>query len=566
MTELPYEGGPKKLDDAGRRRHRSTSSLQLGENDSRLDLPDVISRPSPAYDPDSEVKTAEALDRLSGDWTIIHSVAWQGRRREREGDGEADFVLLHPQYGAVVLEAKGGDIRLDAGHWTTTDRFGNTSDIDPFEQAVASKTALYKFLKARLGKAVPTCHAVVFPFLRRLPELGPAAPRAIVLGGEDLDDIDSAIQRLVLHWKVKANLTASEIRSAVSLLAPTVSVGRRLSDRAYEASAKLIRLTDDQIRGFRSTRNFRRLLTTGGPGTGKTVLAIEKARQCVERGDRTILLCYNQLLGAELKRAGAAEGFLGTTFHAFCFAQAQGAGLTVPAAPSPEWWSTEAPLLLLEAASALATKFDAIIIDEGQDFPDDWLEILEQLGDADDVFFYVFADVEQDLWGRLADRLSRLPHVVLDTNCRNTFQIARRVGDIVRRPASDKLVEGPEPVWIDLSDERRAATAVVGQVAKLLDEGFDERELVVHVEDARLVRELRSMTVGTACFSALGEVGVAVDTIARFKGLEAQAVVLCLGKSGEHVPDKLPYVGMSRAKTVLRIIAPPQRKRALNWA
>lgn len=528
-------------------------------------MPDVISRPSPAYDPDSEVKLAEALDRSSGEWTIIHSVAWQGRRREREGDGEADFVLLHPRYGAVVLEAKGGDIRLDSGRWTTTDRFGNTSDIDPFEQAVASKTALYKFLKARLGKAIPTCHAVVFPFLRTVPELGPAAPRAIVLAGEDLVDIDAALERLVLHWKVRANLTAAEIRSAVSLLAPTVSVARRLSDRAYEASAKLIRLTDDQIRGFRSTRHFRRLLTTGGPGTGKTVLAIEKARQCAERGDRTILLCYNELLGAELKRAGAADGFLGTTFHAFCLAQARQAGLPVPAAPNSEWWSIEAPLLLLEAASALATKFDAIIIDEGQDFPDEWLEILEQLGNAEDIFFYVFADVEQDLWGRLADRLSQLPHVVLDTNCRNTFQIARKVGDVVGRPASDKLVEGPEPVWIDLSDERRAASFVVNQTAKLLDEGFQEREVVVLVEDARLVRELRSMTVGTACFSAVGEVGVAVDTVARFKGLEAQAVVLCLGRNGEHAPDKVAYVGMSRARAVLRVIAPPQRKRGMNW-
>jgi superfamily I DNA/RNA helicase len=219
----------------------------------------------------------------------------------------------------------------------------------------------------------------------------------------------------------------------------------------------------------------------------------------------------------------------------------------------------------LEAASALATKFDAIVIDEGQDFPDEWLEILEQLGNAEDNFFYVFADVEQDLWGRLADRLSQLPHVVLDTNCRNTFQIARRVGDVVGRSASDKLVEGPEPVWIDLSDERRAATFVVNQTAKLLDEGFQEREVVVLVEDARLVRELRSMTVGTACFSAVGEVGVAVDTVARFKGLEAQAVVLCLGKNGEHAPDKVAYVGMSRARTVLRVIAPPQRKRGLNW-
>lgn len=528
-------------------------------------MPEFISRPTVRYDPKSEVRTAEALEALSADWVVIHSVSWQGRRREREGDGEADFVLIHPDHGLVVLEVKGGDIKVDRGRWTTTDAFGNTSDIDPFEQATASKVALHKFLKARTGSSVPTCHAVVFPFLRRLPELGPSAPREILVTAEDLEDFSATASRIVAHWKASARLTAPAMRKIIALLAPTTSVSRRLSDRAFEASARLLRLTGDQVRGFRTTRNFRRLLVTGGPGTGKTVLAVEKARQCAARGDATILLCYNELLGLELKKEGAAGGFLGTTFHAFCVAQAREAGLNVPATPDAAWWRDEAPLALLDAAKALATRFDAVIIDEGQDFPDEWLEVLDGLCREGDGFFYVFADVEQDLWGRLADRLSDLPDVVLETNCRNTFQIASRVGDIVGRVASDELVSGPAPTWIDMVDPRRALPQVIVQVAKLLDEGFDDREIAVLAEDARLVRELRAAAVGTSCFTAFGEVGVLAETIGRFKGLEAQAVVLCLGGKPENLPDKVAYVGASRAKTVLKVIAPPARRNALNW-
>lgn len=526
----------------------------------------VISRPSLRYDdPESELKTAEALDALSDEWTIIHSVAWQGRRGERQGDGEADFVLIHPSHGIVVLEAKGGDVKLEAGRWTTTDKFGNTDDINPFEQAMASKTKLHKFLKTRMGKVIPTCHAVVFPFLRRLPELGPVAPREIVITAQDLQDLTSALQRTVAHWKVRTNLSIADVKSIVALLAPTVSVTRRLSDRAFEASAKLLKLTGDQIRGFRSTRMFRRLLCTGGPGTGKTILAAEKARQCAERGDRTVLLCYNELLGAKLRREGDSAGFLGTTFHSLCLTQARLAGLSVPVSPAPSFWLHEAPLLLLDAAKSLSTKFDAILIDEGQDFPDEWLDVLESLSEADDSFFYVFADVEQDLWGRLADRLADLPEVVLDTNCRNTFQIATRVGNVVNRASSELLVSGPAPVWIDAMEPKRLVPQIIAQVAKLMNEGFEEDEIVVLVEDPSLVRQLRAATVGASSFAAFGEVGVVVETIARFKGLEAQCIVLCLRAEADGQPDKHAYVGFSRAKTVLRIIAPPARKRAVRW-
>lgn len=66
----------------------------------------VICSPILSYDPDSELRTTDAQDTLPDTWTVIHSVAWQGRRREHEGDRKADFVLIHPELGIVVLEAK----------------------------------------------------------------------------------------------------------------------------------------------------------------------------------------------------------------------------------------------------------------------------------------------------------------------------------------------------------------------------------------------------------------------------------------------------------------------------
>lgn len=59
--------------------------------------------------------------------------------------------------------------------------------------------------------------------------------------------------------------------------------------------------------------------------------------------------------------------------------------------------------------------------------------------------------------------------------------------------------------------------------------------------------------------------GVLLDTVARFKGLEAQAVVLWLG---EDVVDRghweTFYVGATRAKSLLCIVCSPNTAKALS--
>jgi hypothetical protein len=69
-------------------------------------------------------------------------------RSGRPGDGEADFVAVHPSHGIIVIEVKGGGIEVDQGRWMSTDRNGVQHAIkNPFEQAAASKHDLLRFLQ-----------------------------------------------------------------------------------------------------------------------------------------------------------------------------------------------------------------------------------------------------------------------------------------------------------------------------------------------------------------------------------------------------------------------------------
>jgi len=51
---------------------------------------------------------------LSDAFTILYNVAWVGRGRYEGQQGQCDFLVLHPEHGALVLEVKGGTPRRDA--------------------------------------------------------------------------------------------------------------------------------------------------------------------------------------------------------------------------------------------------------------------------------------------------------------------------------------------------------------------------------------------------------------------------------------------------------------------
>jgi len=106
---------------------------------------------------------------------------------------------------------------------------------------------------------------------------------------------------------------------------------------------------------------------SGGAGTGKTVLALEKARRLAAEGLEVPLTCFNRPLAGRLRRSAADVPRLTiANFHQLCWDMAHAAGLPLPdpaagSAP-PGFFETTLPDALLAALERLPRRFDAIVV------------------------------------------------------------------------------------------------------------------------------------------------------------------------------------------------------------
>jgi len=281
-------------------------------------------------EPWSERQTYNAFQQLDDRWTVLYSVAWQSKRHGKEGDGEADFVLIHPDYGILVVEVKGGSrIDLVEGEWFSERRGQMVSIKNPFDQATDSKHYLGRWLSERIAGfqgAAHIGHFVVFPAHTQEGDLGPGGPRAIICDRTDLGRPVASLERIGNHW-ANRRLTSDQINQVVKELRPTVSIRRFLRDGVEEVTRELEALTDEQIRALRILRLQRRVTIRGAAGTGKTVLATARARELDRQGYRTLLLCYNKLLSDRLREDLADTNVTVDSFHGLCHEYVDAAGL-----------------------------------------------------------------------------------------------------------------------------------------------------------------------------------------------------------------------------------------------
>lgn len=516
----------------------------------------------------SERLVAAALKTLPDDWTVIHHVVWQSKRAGKQGDGEADFVLLHPRRGILIVEVKGGGIDIQNGRWTTKNRYGRVFEISPFEQAVASKHALVRWLKfARLDRKARVGHAVVFPDIATIEHLGPAATPEITWHKPDLQHISLCVERATEHWSLAADLSEQELQSIVQILAPTVIARKPLASHSSEVEQEILYLSAEQIEIFARLRAARGGLVVGGAGTGKTVLAIARAEQLAKDGFKTLLLCFNELLGKSLEtRFASHPGISAGSYHSMCLREIRRAKLRIPSRLDDDWWERQASVLFEEAIAVTHISFDAIVVDECQDFRPEWVASLNALlPDSENAPMFFFADQRQELWKR--DWETSRPWSfswTLQDNMRNTLPIATKVRSVFKDSPGRRGILGPEPRWIEPEDPNRPVADTIAAVEDLLSEGFNPKRIVVLCSTTSLVDRLRQHSVGSTSFGTWGGHGVAVETVRRFKGLEGEAVVVVFD-GGEACGQVEPYVAFSRARTLLTVIGSANHRIALNW-
>jgi hypothetical protein len=169
----------------------------------------------------AECKLYETLrDGLPGEYVVFHSVAWLVRNpRGGARDGEADFVIAHPERGILVLEVKGGAIRYDGA---TNEWFSGSYAVkDPFEQAKGNKYSLLDKLNDLpywRNRWLTLGHAVAFPDVTVKTDLRLDAPQAIILDAFDLDSVQPWVDAALDYWRQTDERTGGLGRDGVEEL------------------------------------------------------------------------------------------------------------------------------------------------------------------------------------------------------------------------------------------------------------------------------------------------------------------------------------------------------------
>lgn len=519
----------------------------------------------------AELKVRAALATLDDGWTVLHGVAWQGIRSGRPADGEADFVLVRPGHGIIVVEVKGGGVELEQGAWFSTDRHGARHKIkDPYLQAVQSKHSLLAHLQGQgvLDRFVPFGHVVALPDIAQAPVLGPAGPSEITWTDRDVRSISAAVQAVVDHWELRCELSGAESAAIVSALAPTISVRPLLREQVAVSLDRQLELTAEQVGALQGLRRNRRTLIYGGAGTGKTVLAVERARQIAADGSRVLLTCFNRPLGDHLAEVTAEDPLITAgSFHSFAFGQAKNAGELLPTSPNADWYDDELPSLLPQAAAANGTAFDALVIDEAQDFaPMWWTSLALLLEDPDNGPFHLFLDSNQSIyrsdWEAPFDGAS----FDLSINCRSSVPILERVAFLTDGAAPpSRGAPGPDPRFEPIESFGDVGAALRRSLHRLLvEERLSASQLTILSTSKDVVEELRARKVGPHLICKPGQSGIVAETVHRFKGLESDAVVLIVPEVSADT-ERLLYVGVTRARAYLEAIAVPEPARLLGW-
>lgn len=516
----------------------------------------------------SERKVWDALrEQLGDDDLLIANQRFTSRAR----DYELDIAVVLQGAGVVVVEIKGGTVWAEGGQWWQADSDGGHK-IWPVKQASNAKFVLRDWVEASMAWAGRTpirwAHAVAFPGIELDQNFDtPDLHRWMVLDRNDLVHAVDKLRNILLTQetgrRVPDGSDAYAIHEALqgrflpqkgALLSPEALVAEH--DEVAE------RLSAEQGRLLDAMALLNRVEVRGGAGTGKTWLAVEQARRLSAAGKRVALVSYSRGLASWLERRVATfpdaeqPAYVGT-FH----------GLGTPwGAPDgsdddSNFWEFELPALMVDLArrQPLENLYDAIVIDEAQDFADLWWPAIHAALKYEDDALYVFSDEGQRIFSRFGAPPADLIPIVLDRNLRNTKPISEAFVQMAPSRLFASAFDGPAVRFVPCA----AADAVARAddvIDELIDEGWQPADLALLTTQSRHPEQINRQAGGHDGYwdSFWDDDQVFYGTVLGFKGLERPAVVLAvndlhdLGRAKERL-----YTGLSRPRDLLVVCGEP---------
>lgn len=526
---------------------------------------------------DGELETLTRLQKeLPSSYTVFHSVHWTRERSDATAFGEIDFVIVNQSGHVLVIEQKNGAVEESP------------------EGLIKNYGATRKNLRTQVDRSISSIRrkygdqhsgqGLVVDYLLYCPDYvltgvnAAAIDASRVIDARSRHSLAEAIQRLLgggngADEAVQVGVLGFFRQSfeVVPDVGAHIASGERAYTRLSHGLLDIVQNLDFQP--------FR-LRIQGVAGSGKTQVALHYLTAEASPDRPTLYVCFNRPLRDHMEQlAPPRQGTLIETFHGLCALalDAVGQSIAFPQQADPAFWKD-----LVERVIAIDVperlRFSRIIVDEGQDFSQDWWEVL-QLFLREDYELVWLEDPLQNLQSR--PPIATPATVTYHANI--SYRTPQSIARFISRAHDTNFRSGiPVPglgvgvqEYDEPHDQIRMLTAVVN---RLRQSGFGNKDIailtcgglersVIYCQDQVAGTPLRKFTreYGPDRRPIYTQGSLLFDSVHRFKGQQMPAVILtdvdppqtALGQ-----PSPLVFCGMTRAMTRLEMLV--RRENAEN--
>ena len=492
-------------------------------------------------------------------YEVFYSVKWQRKIKDKIEKSEADFIIASPKFGFICLEVKGGNSIFIDEHqrWHLNDNKGGRYLAEsPYDQAEKSMYYFKEIFENANHLKYPGTYAAgaAFPFYNLSDELISQISdrnRECTIMFRDMNNLEDKIKKMFKLWG--GGSYGSRIYSKLQHNAFLELIKKRIAISA--AAGALVEIKERELDTINRVQdnyifflsNIRQFYIRGGAGTGKTWIAIKLSNIEAGKGNKTLFLCNSKPLSIMVQKnvCEDVEVFdIGSMFHRI-------------ADNSFEFKNNPLYRGISEHINNELPVYDAIFIDEAQDFTEEWAYVIKMLLKDEKysrlgIFYDDVQIVREDSFGDAF--MIECPPFLLNENIRNTANIYNWATDNTQlgKDVITNPVEGPVPAKEKITDKRHLTQRLESLFKEYLyDEALKTTSLILLVQDTNVFMEMFPEGIAKWSFTRNlnGDEGkIVVSTPEEFKGLESDMVIYIHNASSS---SNINYIAYTRAKYYL---------------
>lgn len=506
---------------------------------------------------------------ITKDWVVLHSFNISKHVRHKY-NGEADFVILIPNKGILVLEVKAHrEVIYDQNDgWC----LGAMKDKrDPVKQARDNTFSIRnKHIKPHDSKLL-TGWAVLFTHVNEFKDESGTTYNVTEFESNPFigsvvfrsKDFFSHIEWIMDNWQAAYSFArpfspSKDVESFIQILRPSICGVENPKAYFERRKKEIIRFDETQYGLLDSIHNEvnERMIFRGGAGTGKTVLAIETFSRELSNNPKVLYITFNRHINDWVASKFNLEGE---------------SSWIITIETLYRYWSTAPP--------GYFDKYDVLIVDEAQDIifsPESvrYLDMLNALlkNGLDNGRWILFGDFSslqsrhhkingKTIKETLDDFVNKKSGVFvanLNKNYRNPKQIVNVCNEIFNQDLGIQSQDEQAAISIieftNMEDEVKKINEIINEVLSL---DFSEQDIILLSTSSFRAAEIRANILRDDYNQNLvsfdfEEQGIRYSSVGKFKGLESPIVIL--SNVNTNTLNSSLYTGITRALSKVYIL------------